>query len=176
MKKITFPLDNEYALYYHAFLQEIDKNAALLPSLRQSAKEIITLYKSLSDQQLLYRYNVGKWSMKDVLNHLVDVEMVFLGRAMRFARKDKTPQAFFDENEYAIQAQADKKSLIKLLKEFQSCRNLTIAFFNNLPSGLQKETGVASRYQMSVRACAWIIYAHERHHLRILQEHYLNYT
>lgn len=174
MKNISFPSANEYALYYDTYLENVDRKVQLLPTLKHSAKEIVALYKTFPKAAQLYSYGEGKWSRKDVLNHLIDVERVFQYRAMRFARKDTTPLPFFDENEYAVQANANKKSMTKLLKEYQTTRNATIAFFDTLPSDAMQSMGIASQFQMSVRACAWIIYAHERHHLHILETRYLS--
>lgn len=174
MKKIQKPDGIEYALYYEQYLENISPETHLLNSLKANAKTITELYKSLPADKLLYRYADGKWTMKDILMHLIDVERVFVYRAMRFARKDRTPLPFFDENEFAKNALADKLSLARLLKEYNSNRNVTIAFFNNLNAKQLKETGIASQAAMSVRACAWIIYGHELHHRRIIHERYLS--
>lgn len=173
MKKIARPDYTEFAMYYEQFLAPISDNISILDQLKQSAKANTQLYKSLNEEQLRFRYDEDKWSMKDILMHLMDTERVFVYRAMRFARQDKTPLPFFDENEFAQQAQADKISTSKLLREYNACRNLSIAFFNNLTQQQLKRTGIASNYSMSVRACAWIILGHELHHRRIIEERYL---
>ena len=173
MKKISKPDSNEYAMYYDTYLKMIVGNTSVLDQLKASTKEVIALYKSLSTEQLLRPYQPGKWSLKDVLMHLIDVERVFVYRAMRFARLDKTPLPFFDENEFALQAQADKIPLTKLLKEYVANRNATISFFNNLNSKQMERTGIASQFTMSVRACAWIILGHELHHRKVINERYL---
>ncbi|MBX9449457.1 MAG: DinB family protein [Taibaiella sp.] len=172
MKHIPFPRSNDYAMYYDQYLEKIDRNIPLLKQLKDTAKEVVAMYKSWDKDQLLYRYAAGKWSRKDVLQHLVDVESVFSYRAMRFSRGDQTPLSFFDENEYARSAQADKKSLPKLVREYMTTRNATIAFFDGLSKHNMHLKGVASQFPMSVSACGWIILAHERHHIRVLQERY----
>jgi uncharacterized damage-inducible protein DinB len=172
MKKISKPNFTEFAMYYESYIDSIDGSISILDQLKSSAKSTTQLYLSLSEAQLLYRYAPGKWSMKDILMHLIDVERVFCYRAMRFARKDRTPLPFFDENEFAKQANADKVNIKKLLKEYNACRNLTIAFFNNLTAAQLMHTGIASNYSMSVRACAWIILGHELHHKKIIGERY----
>ena len=174
MSTIAKPHFTEYARYYEQYLQEIPKELKVLKALKEQAKIISGLYKSQSADQLLFAYAEGKWTMKDILMHLIDVERVFVYRAMRFARKDLAPLPFFDENEFAKNAQADKIPLPRLIKEYQSTRAATIAFFNNLQTKQLKETGVASHASMSVRACVWIIYAHELHHLNIIKERYLS--
>lgn len=173
MKKINKPRDVEYALYYDAYIALVPAETSVLDQLKASAKEVTALYKSLSPEALTTPYAEGKWSLKDLLMHLIDVERVFVYRAMRFARMDRTPLPFFDENEFAKQAHADKIPLTKLLKEYNANRNVTIAFFNNLTAKQTERSGIASQAAMSVRACAWIIMGHELHHRRIIMERYL---
>lgn len=173
MKKISKPPFTEYALFYENYIQLIDDQTSILDQLKNSAKAVHTLYKSTPENVLLESYAPGKWSLKDVLVHLMDVERVFLYRAMRFARQDRTPLPFFDENEFAKNAQANNINTPKLLKEYLACRNLTLAFFNNLNSKQMQLTGIASNFTMSVRACAWIILGHEYHHRKVIAERYL---
>ena len=173
MKKISKPTFAEFAMYYEPYIKLIDEKTGVLDQLKTSAKEITALFKSLNEVQLQQAYADGKWSMKDILMHLIDTERVFVYRAMRFARSDRSPQPFFDENEFAKNAEADKINTTKLLKEFNANRNLTIAFLNNLTNKQMLATGIASNFTMSVRACAWIILGHELHHKRIIKERYL---
>lgn len=173
MKKISKPGFTEFALFYESYIERVDDSTSVLDQLKQSAKDVTALYKSLSEEQLHYSYAEGKWSMKDILMHMIDVERVFAYRAMRFARMDRTPLPFFDENEFAKNANADKINTTKLLKEYNACRNLTLAFFNNLNAKQMLHTGIASNCAMSVRACAWIILGHEMHHRGVMRERYV---
>lgn len=173
MKKISKPAFTEFAMYYESYIKLVNDNKSILDQLKTSAKEVTALYKSLTESQLQQGYAAGKWSMKDVLMHLIDVERVFVYRAMRFARLDRTPLPFFDENEFAKNAAADKINTTKLLKEYNANRNLTIAFFNNLSNKQILHTGIASNFTMSVRACGWIILGHELHHRKVITERYL---
>lgn len=173
MKKIAKPHYSEHALYYETYLNKVGEPPSILDEMKRNGKAISLLFKSCTEAQLQYAYAPGKWTMKDILMHLIDVERVFLYRAMRFARKDKTALPFFDENEYAAVAQANKISTAKLLKEYNATRASTLAFFNNLTVAQLKEKGVAGHTPTSVRACAWIIYAHEVHHWSVIKEKYL---
>lgn len=173
MKKISKPDFTEFALFYEHYIEQIDTSTSVLDQLKRSAKDLTALYRSLDEEQLLFRYAEDKWSMKDIMMHLIDVERVFAYRAMRFARADRTPLPFFDENEFARQANADKINTAKLLKEFNACRDLTIVFFNNLNAKQMLMTGIASNFPMSVRACAWIILGHEQHHRNVIRDMYL---
>lgn len=173
MKNISKPNHLEHAVYYEKYIAWVTEGISVLDQLKANAKTLLATYKSLSPEQLTTPYAPGKWSLKDLLMHLVDSERVFTYRAMRFARMDKTPLPFFDENEFAKNAAADKIPIQKLLKEYQANRNASIQFFNNLTAAQLKRSGIASSYTMSVRACAWIICGHELHHGKVIGERYL---
>lgn len=173
MKKIAKPAINEFALYYEKFVDMVSVESSVLDQLRDNALSFEKELLSKSDEQLSTPYAPGKWSMKDILMHLVDCERVFLYRAMRFARGDKSPLPFFDENEFAVQANATSMPIKKILKEYKTIRKASIAFFSNQSSSILKRTGTASNTPMSVRACAWVICGHEMHHRNVIRERYL---
>lgn len=172
MKKISPPSHLEHAVYYEKYLPLVNKDDSVLDQLRENFKTIHGVLKELSKEQLQYTYAEGKWTIPDILMHLIDCERVFLYRAMRFSRNDRTPLPFFDEDEYAKQAMASKIPIKKLLTEYASTRKATISFFNNLTAAQLKRVGMASNYNMSVRACVWIICAHEIHHWNVINERY----
>lgn len=173
MKNISFPNIDEYAVFYSTYLDKVNKDENLLDAYKRSCKHLISLYQSLSIENLNFQYAPGKWTLKDILQHLIDVEKVFVYRAMRYARKDQTSLPFFDEDQYAIIANAKKKSISRLIKEYKLQRASSIAFFDHLSKQELLHKGWASQAQTSVRACAWIIYAHECHHLEIIRSRYL---
>jgi uncharacterized damage-inducible protein DinB len=172
MKKIARPEFTEHAMYYEQYINKIDDSISVLTQMKDNCKLLETLLLSYTDEQLCIPYAPGKWSLKDLLVHIIDCERVFVYRAMRFARNDKSPLPFFDENEFAKEAKANNISIKKLLKEYKTTRQATIAFFNNLPASVLKRHGIASSYPMSVRACAWIIVGHEIHHMNVMKERY----
>jgi uncharacterized damage-inducible protein DinB len=173
MKKIQKHDYTEHAQYYESYISKVDETKSVLDQLKHNTAFIKDLLKTKTDEQLLYKYAADKWSIKDVVMHIIDCERVFMYRAMRFARQDKTPLPFFDENEFAAAAQADKLPKQKLLKEYLQTRQASIVFLNNLTAKQLKTIGIASNYNMSVRACAWIICGHELHHSNTLREKYL---
>ncbi len=120
-----------------------------------------------------YRYAPGKWSVNEVVQHLIDVEIVFSYRALRIARGDKTPLASFDENEYAENTFADSKSLAELIVLFKQTRKSTELLFASFDASTHKNTGIASNATVSVRALCFITAGHTLHHTSILQERYL---
>ncbi len=173
MKKITKPTQFEHADYYGNFIKLADQNVSVLDQLKNNAKQIETLILSLTEVQLTTPYAEGKWCIKDIVQHLIDCERVFVYRAMRFARYDKTTQPFFDENEFAKAAKAASIPIKKLLKEYKTTRQATLAFFNNLSADTCKRAGIAGNTMTTVRALAWIICGHELHHWRVVRERYL---
>lgn len=173
MKRIPKPKPEEYAVYYNRYIDTISEDTHILKALKEESKEFEKQLLSLSEGKLHYRYAPGKWSIKDILMHLIDCERIFLYRALRFSRNDQTPLPFFEEDQYAMVAEADKLSIRKIVKEYKTQRAATLAFFDNQTQKSLKRTGIASQAAMSVRACAWIICAHERHHRKIMEERYL---
>lgn len=120
-----------------------------------------------------YRYAAGKWSIKEVVNHLVDAERVFAFRALTFARGDAGPLPGFDEETYAPAAEADRRALSEVLAEFSSVRAATLTLLRSLPDAAWDRRGTANGRLASVRALAWVIAGHEMHHRRVLAERYL---
>jgi uncharacterized damage-inducible protein DinB len=173
MKKITKPTQFEHADYYGSFIQLVDENVSVLDQLKNNSKQIEALLLSLAEPQLTTPYAEGKWCIKDIVQHLVDCERVFVYRAMRFARHDKTAQPFFDENEFAKAAKASSMPIKKLVKEYKTTRQATLAFFNNLTSDTCKRAGIAGNTSTTVRSLAWIICGHELHHWKVIREKYL---
>lgn len=160
-------------MYYSQYVDAIPEDTSILSVLKEEARSFEQFLLGLSEEQLLFRYAEGKWSIKDIVMHLIDCERIFLYRALRFSRNDQTPLPFFEENDYARIAEADKLKIRQILKEYKTQRAATLAFFNNQSQKALKRTGIASQAAMSVRACAWIICAHERHHRRIIEERYI---
>jgi ABC-type transporter Mla subunit MlaD len=173
MKKITKPTQFEHADYYASFIQLVNETTSVLDQLKNNAKQIEGLLTSLTELQLATPYAERKWCIKDIIQHLIDFERVMIYRAMRFARHDKTAQPFFDENEFAKAAKASSMPIKKLLKEYKTTRQATLAFFNNQSADTFKRAGVAGNTMTTVRALAWIICGHELHHWKVVREKYL---
>jgi uncharacterized damage-inducible protein DinB len=120
-----------------------------------------------------YRYAEGKWTIKDILQHLIDTERILAYRALRFSRNDQTPLANFDENEYVIEANANRRSIQELLTELAVVRQATLSLFKTFSQEELLRTGIASNNTMSVRASGFVIIGHQNHHQRIFEERYL---
>ncbi len=166
------PRAGEYNSYYAGYI-------ALVPAgdiVRQLAFQggrAIDLLSSVSPQQSLHRYAPGKWSMREVLSHIIDAERIFTYRALRIGRGDKTPLPGFEQDDYVAACAADKREWASLYHEFQLVRQATVILFETLPDEAWQREGIASTFPVSVRALAWITAGHEAHHLRILRERYL---
>ncbi|MBL7764882.1 MAG: DinB family protein [Chitinophagaceae bacterium] len=172
MKKITKPEHTEHALYYEQYIKDVPDDISVLDQLKNNARLLEKQLLNLTESQLTVPYAPEKWCIKDVLQHLIDCERIFAYRALRFARKDREPLPFFDENAFAKAACAKDIPLKKLLKEYKTNRAATIALFNNMNAATLKRAGMASNFTMSVRACAWIICGHELHHWKVMKERY----
>jgi uncharacterized damage-inducible protein DinB len=169
---IPRPANDEYAPFYAGYIAKVPGDDAL-PALAAQERETAALLAGLSEEQAAFRYAPGKWSVKQVAAHLCDAERVFAYRALRIARGDATPLAGFDENAYAAQAGADARPLAEIASELGAVRAATLALFRGLEPATLTRRGTANNVPVSVRAAAWIIAGHERHHLGILRERYL---
>ncbi|MEO9485340.1 MAG: DinB family protein [Ekhidna sp.] len=144
----------------------------LVPLLLKSGDDFITFCRSLTEQQGNYRYAPDKWSIKDIILHLIDAERVFAYRAMRFARNDKTELSGFDQNIYAPEGKADERTIHNLLSEFTNVRAATVDMFSSFSEELRQRSGVASGVEMSVEVLGYIISGHLIHHMNVIQERY----
>lgn len=169
---ITAPATNEYPAFFRDYI-EAAKTDDLLAGLEASGAYLILFAKSLKEEQLLHRYQPGKWSIKDMLVHLVDTERIMSYRALRFARQDKTELSGFEENDYASSSKADGRSLESILTEYAAVRTATVELFKNFDEEALSQQGVASGKSVSVRALGFVILGHEMHHLNIIKERYL---
>jgi len=146
----------------------------LMEILPSSGAQFLGVIENLSEENVLYRYGKGKWSIKDIIQHLIDAEKVFCYRAMRFSRGDRTILEGFEQNDYVREALADKRSLETLLKEFQVLRDITFMFYSSLDPVWLQRMGIASGVNMSVEMIGYIIAGHTLHHLQVIQERYLS--
>lgn len=142
-------------------------------TLVESHNHLIQTILPLSEKQMLFKYEENKWSIKDLLQHLIDTERVFVYRAMRFARNDKTELPGYNENEFAAEALADLKSKDQLLNEYIAVHKATIMFYNTLSDVAYVRKGIASKEELSVSQIAHIIAGHIQHHLTVIEERYL---
>jgi hypothetical protein len=166
------PLQDECGNFYLGYIDAATGN---------SVKELLQLHPetikksilAIPNEQADHSYAPGKWTIKQMLQHMIDTERVFSYRALRISRNDATPMAGFDENQYATNAPVEHRTIEDLKKELLLLRDasdLMIGSFNEIQLNSR---GVASNASITLRAVCFIIYGHNLHHLRILKERYL---
>ena len=121
-----------------------------------------------------HRYAPGKWSIKEVIQHVIDSERIFSYRALRIARNDATPLPGFDENLYAPEARVERRTLDQVTREYDVVRASTMALFDSFDEVTMRRLGTASNHPVSSRALGWIIAGHALHHMHVIEERYLN--
>ena len=163
---------DEYLPYFNSYIQQAGI-VGLIEGLKSGLENVTAFYQSINEDKLEYRYAEGKWTIKEIINHLIDSERVFCYRAMRFARQDKTVLSGFDENHYAETSKANARSLSSLLEEYKAMRLSTIALFNSFTEDMLVNKGMAGSGEVSVRALGFLIIGHEKHHNVVIKERYL---
>jgi len=175
-KIIAFPAQSEYPTYANMYMKYTVKDGSLIKQLTQSLKTTLALIKSLSEDELNFRYQVGKWSIKDILVHIIDDERIFCYRALAFARNDNTNFPGFEQDDYANFADTDKRSIENILAEYQAVRLATTTLFEGFSETALQRIGTANGNNTSVRALGYHILGHELHHIEVVKKHYLKHT
>jgi uncharacterized damage-inducible protein DinB len=166
------PDRTEAAEYYFRYIDLVSTDE-ICQALDAQTHDTLRLLRAMSDEQSLYRYAPGKWSIRQVLGHVSDTERLFVARAFWFARGFDSPLPSFDQNIAMSAAGFDERSWTSLIDEFQTVRGATVSFFQNLPAEAWDRRGVASDNPFTVRALAYITVGHVAHHLTILRDRYL---
>jgi hypothetical protein len=167
------PDETEYSPYYGKYVSLV-AGVDILSALSRQLPETVALLASVPESQGNFRYAPGKWSIKELVGHMLDTERIFAYRALRFARNDKTPVPGFEQDDYIRNASFDACPLQDLAAEFESVRRATVFLFRHLDAGAWMRRGVASESEVSVRALAYMIAGHELHHVGILRDRYLS--
>jgi uncharacterized damage-inducible protein DinB len=165
------PKAGEYLPYFKRYIDLVSERS-VLAALRNTQKELNTYLETLSENRGDYAYAEGKWTIRQVLQHLIDTERVFAHRALHIARGDANTLPSFEENEYADAAPAQHRSIASLRDELKALRKSTIFLFSSFDAAAAKRKGTVSGNLMSVLAIAHIIPGHTRHHLAVLLDRY----
>ncbi len=168
----TKPATTEYAPHYERYVSLVPKTN-IIETLRHEMADTLALIGSLSDEIADHRYAAGKWSVREVIGHVIDTERIFSYRALRFARNDQTVLPGFDQDAYVENGHFDHRRLIDLAREYEQVRKASIELFISLADEAWSRRGVANNAEVSVRALAWIIAGHELHHKQVLRTKYL---
>ena len=164
---------NEYASFYGGYINQVSDEYTLIEELEISVHRLVKFVREIPMDKFDYRYAEGKWTIKDILQHLIDAERVFAYRALRFARNDKTELPGFEEDDYVLEANANKRSIQDLLTELLIVRQSTLALFKTFNNEQLLRIGIASNNPMSVRALGFVIIGHQNHHQKVFEERYL---
>ena len=163
----------EFAGYFTTYINQVSSEYSLVEELEISVHRLIKFVQNIPLDKFDYRYAEGKWTIKDIILHLIDAERIFAYRALRFARNDKTALASFEENDYVDEANAGKRSIQDLLTELAVVRQATLSLFKSFSEEELLRIGTASNNPMSVRALGFVIIGHQNHHQRVFEERYL---
>jgi hypothetical protein len=166
------PEKGEFLPYYERYIDLVGSGDVLSTLTRQMA-ETQALLRSLPASVATYRYAPDKWSVNEVIGHLIDSERIFAARALRFARNDPTPLPGFEQDDYVSNSSFDSYPLRELASELATVRESTLFLFKHLEEDAWKRRGIANGAEVTVRALAYIIAGHELHHREILRARYL---
>jgi uncharacterized damage-inducible protein DinB len=173
MKKIQKPLQGEYNPYAIMYIKLLREDGQVLKHLKENFKMVKEFIESLPPEKLSYRYAENKWTIKEILVHIMDDERIYAYRALRIARNDKTPLPGFEQDDYVPFSRANKRSLSSIFREYKTIRLATLSLFTSFNKEDLLRTGTANDHPVSVRALAYHIAGHELHHLNIIKERYL---
>jgi hypothetical protein len=163
---------NEVAPYYVDYIKLVPEQD-IVKGLTNQTEELIHFFTSIPVFKHEFRYMEGKWTVKDIILHLIDAERILSYRALRIARNDKTALPGFEENDYVISARANERVFESLLAEYKTVRQATISLFESFSKEDLQQLGLASNNSVSVRGIGYIILGHELHHKQIILERYL---
>jgi uncharacterized damage-inducible protein DinB len=165
--------EKEFHSYYGRYIYKIDESVNLREGFEIGNQSVAHFFSSIPSEKHLFRYERDKWTIKQVLQHLIDTERVFMYRCFRIARRDLTPLAGFDQNIYMDPANANEKSMDELLVEFQTGRLQSITMLKSFSDEDLAFVGDANGSEMSARAAAFTVIGHDVWHMEIIKSKYL---
>ena len=164
---------DEFAGHFANYINQVSEEYTLIEELEISVHRLIKFIQNIPMDKFDYRYAEEKWTIKDIIQHIIDAERVFAYRALRFARNDKTELPGFEENDYVEEANGNKRSIMELLTELSAVRHATLLLFKSFNEEQLVRIGTASENPMSVRAAGFVIIGHQNHHQKVFEERYL---
>lgn len=168
---IEKPAPSEYAPFYAGYISALG-DGDILETLENQTSELRQLAAATPADRETYRYGEGKWSVREVFGHMIDAERVFSYRVLRFSRGDETPLPGFDENHFVAASHFDQRPISELIEELVLLRQANLRLLRSLVPEAWTRTGLANNHPVSVRALAFIMAGHVRHHLNILRDRY----
>jgi uncharacterized damage-inducible protein DinB len=165
------PGPDEYLPYYSTYVNLVG-DGDIIGILESQIKQSASTLRAIPDSRGTYRYAEGKWSINEVLGHLIDTERIFSNRALRFARGDITPIPGFEQDDYVRAAEFDRYPLSELISEYEGVRRDSCALYRHMSEEATARHGRANNAEVTVRALAYITAGHELHHRRVIEEKY----
>ena len=166
------PQTNEYDPYYGTYISLVDGDN-VLPMLDAQPAELSAMFLPVAEDKGLFAYAEGKWTIKELISHIIDGERMFAYRILRISRGDETPIEGFEQDGYIENSNANNRSFAELLREFGLLRQANMIMLNNLSPEASARMGTASEKPVSARALAYIMAGHVQHHANILKSRYL---
>lgn len=166
------PEKSEYQPYFEVYISRVP-DGDIVGTLGKQLDETLALIESIPEARGDFRYAEDKWTIKELIGHVIDSERVFAYRALRFGRGDATPLSGFEQDDFVRGADFNKRSLSDLAGEYEHVRRATISLLASLEASAWDRRGSANNNEVSVRGIAFIIAGHERHHVEILRTRYL---
>lgn len=166
------PAKTDYAEYYQKYIDLIESEDIIqvLSSLNEEASDI---FNSFPQSKGDYAYAKDKWTVKEVVGHMMDTDRIFAYRAMAIARGEKQPLPSFDQDEYVRNGKFNLRELSDLTYEYRLLRESNLLLFKGLNHSVYSKRGIAAGNEVTVLALMWMIAGHQKHHLKILKEKYL---
>lgn len=165
------PEAGEFDPYYARYIDRVP-DGDIVSLLENQIRSTAAVLRAVPADRATYRYAEGKWSIAEVVGHLIDLERIFGYRALRFARADTTPIEGFDQDAYVPAGEFDRRTLADLVGDFEAVRRSTLTLIRGFPPGAWTRIGTANQNPISVRALIYIIAGHERDHLGTLKARY----
>ncbi|MCB2379453.1 DinB family protein [Hymenobacter sp. BT635] len=173
MSMTTRPVQGQFLPYAATYIRHIPEGADPLQMLQELPAQLTQLVGQLTDEQARFAYAPGKWTIKEMLVHIIDTERIFAYRALRFSRNDHTDLPGYEQDDYVPESGANDRSLSDILHEYSTVRAATLSLFQSFTPRQLERVGTANGGPTSVRALLFIVPGHELHHYSILRERYL---
>jgi len=165
-------IKDEYNPYYKQYIDKAG-DVTITAGLKDNGDATIAFLESISEEKLEYRYAEDKWTIKEIIQHIIDTERIFTYRALCIARNDKTLFPGYDQDYYGASSEANNRSMYSLMNEYKAVRLASIILFESFSEEMLKRIGVASNSNLSPRAVAFITIGHENHHCEVIKERYI---
>jgi uncharacterized damage-inducible protein DinB len=171
MRSIALPT-TDYNPFYQTYIDKLG-DVDLMVMMQNQLGNFPEFINSIPDEKWTFAYGLDKWSIAEVLLHVLDTERVFQYRALRFGRNDSTPIPGFDQDQYVPESNANGRSKESIIEEYRSIRTSSITLFFSFDEAILKRWGTANGFKMSVAALGFVMLGHQKHHRDVIRQRYL---